>query len=329
MKDEIEMYGFVYMTTNNINGKKYIGQRKFTSGWERYIGSGKLITAAIKKYGKKNFTRIILAIANSKEELDELEIYYINMYNATKSKEFYNIASGGHNANNMAGKSEYEIENFKKIQSDNKKGEKNPFYGKHHSKETCELISYKLTGKKHPERSGENSPMYNKGYLISGENHPMYGKHHSQETKDKISKSNIGKHHSQETKDKISKSNIGKHLWSDEKKKYMSDIKTGVSNDKIKGNKNGTAVAVICLTTGKIYGTIKEAEQDTGAKTISRCCDKKNKKYSTSGKLEDGTKLEWMFYYDYLIDNNLTNFEKNISNIKPGKKNNNDINSIH
>ena len=27
---------------------------------------------------------------------------------------------------------------------------------------------------------------------------------------------------------------------------------------------------------------------------------KKNKKYSTSGKLEDGTKLEWMFYYDYL-----------------------------
>ena len=137
MKDEIEMYGFVYMTTNNINGKKYIGQRKFTSGWERYIGSGKLITAAIKKYGKKNFTRIILAIANSKEELDELEIYYINMYNATKSKEFYNIASGGHNANNMAGKSEYEIENFKKIQSDNKKGEKNPFYGKHHSKETC------------------------------------------------------------------------------------------------------------------------------------------------------------------------------------------------
>ena len=56
-----EFYGFVYMTTNLINGKRYIGQRKYYEGNDEYLGSGNLIRAAVQKYGKDNFSRVILA----------------------------------------------------------------------------------------------------------------------------------------------------------------------------------------------------------------------------------------------------------------------------
>lgn len=98
MKKQIkEPYGFVYITTNIINGIRYIGQKIFDNwyGWKNYLGSGIEIKKAIKKYGKENFTRDIVAIAYSREELDDLEIKWIKNYNAVESKDFYNIAQGG------------------------------------------------------------------------------------------------------------------------------------------------------------------------------------------------------------------------------------------
>lgn len=67
-------YGFIYITTNLIDGKRYIGQKKFDSYWKSYLGSGKHLREAVKKYGKENFSRNIVAIAYSKEELDDAEI---------------------------------------------------------------------------------------------------------------------------------------------------------------------------------------------------------------------------------------------------------------
>lgn len=91
------MFGFIYMTTNNINGKKYIGQKKYDKRgvWKTYLGSGDLILHAIKKYGKENFSKVIIDEANNQQELDEKEKYWIKYYNAVKSKEFYNLAIGG------------------------------------------------------------------------------------------------------------------------------------------------------------------------------------------------------------------------------------------
>lgn len=43
----------VYKTTNIINGKYYIGVHKTTNPNDSYLGSGKAIKEAIKKYGKK------------------------------------------------------------------------------------------------------------------------------------------------------------------------------------------------------------------------------------------------------------------------------------
>ena len=51
------MYGYIYITTNNINNKKYIGKHKCNNFDTTYKGSGKLIKEAILKYGIKFYNR--------------------------------------------------------------------------------------------------------------------------------------------------------------------------------------------------------------------------------------------------------------------------------
>ena len=56
------MYFTVYKIINNINGKVYIGCHKTKNLYDGYMGSGKLILAAIKKYGVDNFTKEFIKI---------------------------------------------------------------------------------------------------------------------------------------------------------------------------------------------------------------------------------------------------------------------------
>lgn len=90
----IELYGYIYITENLINGKKYIGQHhgNYT---ENYKGSGKLIRRALNKYGSENFSVKVLEECNSKEELDEAEKKWISECNAVESDLYYNLAYGG------------------------------------------------------------------------------------------------------------------------------------------------------------------------------------------------------------------------------------------
>lgn len=76
-----------------VNGKKYIGL--CTRDDKNYLGSGKLIKEAIKKYGKENFEREILEECDDFETLCEREIYWINKYDAVNSNDFYNLSYGG------------------------------------------------------------------------------------------------------------------------------------------------------------------------------------------------------------------------------------------
>lgn len=99
------MYGFIYITTNLVNNKRYIGQCSYNKvRTEFYLGSGKHILAAIKKYGKENFTREVLCEAETLEELNRLERHYIKEYNAVKSREFYNVSPGGKASLGFTGK---------------------------------------------------------------------------------------------------------------------------------------------------------------------------------------------------------------------------------
>lgn len=98
----------IYCYTNSINGKKYIGQSKDISRRchpSNYKGCDKFYHA-IQKYGWKNFTRVILEDNLTIKQANELEQYYISLYNTIK--EGYNLKSGGLNC-------EYSEESIKKM----------------------------------------------------------------------------------------------------------------------------------------------------------------------------------------------------------------------
>jgi hypothetical protein len=91
------IFGVVYCTTNTLDGMKYIGQKKYIygQGFYAYLGSGIRLSNAIAKYGREHFVKEILCECYSKEEMDDMEQYYIDYYNAVKSPLFYNLAKGG------------------------------------------------------------------------------------------------------------------------------------------------------------------------------------------------------------------------------------------
>lgn len=187
----IEPIGFVYMTINKVNNKKYIGQHKNFE--DDYLGSGKVLQRAIKKYGKENFERIILDIAYSPQELNEKERYYIKCYNAVTSKMFYNIHVGGEGGDTFSGKLESEKEEFRNRMSEVTKGKNNGMYGKNHSVSTKEKIRLtRLANMKFYNFLSEE--FRNKMSVVtSGKNNGMYGRQHSEESKNKMSKNSKGK----------------------------------------------------------------------------------------------------------------------------------------
>lgn len=79
----------IYLTTNTINGKKYVGMDSNNN--PNYLGSGSLVLKAIKKYGKENFKKEILESCSSVKEMEERETYWIMKFNALKDPLFYNL----------------------------------------------------------------------------------------------------------------------------------------------------------------------------------------------------------------------------------------------
>lgn len=90
-----ERFNIVYFTENKINHKIYIGKHTTDKVDDGYIGSGKLLTLAIKKHGKENFKRKILEYCENEELLNEREQYWIKFYNSTNREIGYNITDGG------------------------------------------------------------------------------------------------------------------------------------------------------------------------------------------------------------------------------------------
>jgi group I intron endonuclease len=87
----------VYLLTNQVNGKSYVGQHHghdLTKRWKsgRY---NSYLTAAIKKYGPESFEKRILSYASCQEELDLLEQFWIQTFQTCNRKFGYNIQKGG------------------------------------------------------------------------------------------------------------------------------------------------------------------------------------------------------------------------------------------
>ena len=80
-EDIQDNFGFVYLITNKINSKQYIGRKYFwqfrtpkgkkrkvksESDWKKYYGSCPELKEDIDKYGRENFVRVILSIHQTK-----------------------------------------------------------------------------------------------------------------------------------------------------------------------------------------------------------------------------------------------------------------------
>lgn len=96
----MESVMIIYMATNKINGKMYIGQTIMSLTKRRQAhydaakrGSKTHFHKAIRKYGRDVFEWTILETASSRKRLSDLETKYINEYNSIKKG--YNEAEGG------------------------------------------------------------------------------------------------------------------------------------------------------------------------------------------------------------------------------------------
>lgn len=74
-----------------------------------------------------------------------------------------------------------------------------------------------------------------------------------------------------------------------------------IKKSRVNSNYNyGYKTKIICLTTNEIFDSIALAEEKYKVTRIGKCCQGKQK---TCGKLPDGTKLKWMYYVDYIKEN--------------------------
>lgn len=89
----------IYKTTNLINKKFYIG--KDSKNDTNYLGSGKILKKAIKKYGIENFKKEIVEECTSQEHLNEREKYWISELNCREGLDCYNIGIGGDGGDNI------------------------------------------------------------------------------------------------------------------------------------------------------------------------------------------------------------------------------------
>lgn len=147
---------YIYRITNKINGKTYIGQHKYKDLNDNYMGSGKLIKRAQKKYGIENFEKEILySRIQYKATADDMERFAITKERALGKAE-YNIADGG---GGISGYHFHLSEETKKKMSESRKCKK-PY-------EMTEEIRKKMIeshkGKKQSEETRKKISEYRKG----------------------------------------------------------------------------------------------------------------------------------------------------------------------
>lgn len=110
-----KLYGFVYITEHKSLQRFYIGKKTFDKDghWKNYLGSGKWLKRAIKKYGHKDFEKHIVAVSQTEEESCDIERTLIHKYNATFNECFYNIHEGGSGGYTMKGYTLEEKEEYR------------------------------------------------------------------------------------------------------------------------------------------------------------------------------------------------------------------------
>lgn len=84
------MFYTIYRIINKINNKTYIGKHQTKNLDDGYMGSGKLIRRALEKYGLENFTKEILFVFETEQEMNDKEKELVVI-----GEESYNLCPGG------------------------------------------------------------------------------------------------------------------------------------------------------------------------------------------------------------------------------------------
>lgn len=175
----------IYLRTNTVNGKQYVGQAndfdRRESEWKRKEKySGGVIDKAKTKYGTENFKTEILKECDTQDELNFWEQYYIKELN-TKVPNGYNLTDGG------GGVSGFKLsEESKRKMSEAKKSYIPWNKGKKFSEESKRKMSEAKKGKpNHPQTEETKEKLRLKNI---GDNNPMYGKHVSKKFLEKFSR---------------------------------------------------------------------------------------------------------------------------------------------
>lgn len=139
----------VYVITNSINGKQYVGQtvKPIEKRWKQHLrdvkrGTLPYLYNAMKKYGTDKFSVRELCTVCTQEELDVAEVFYITTL-GTKTPNGYNLAAGG--ATGSAHTGHKHTEETKAFLKERFTGSGNANFGKHKSEHTKMLMSISNT----------------------------------------------------------------------------------------------------------------------------------------------------------------------------------------
>lgn len=176
MSKKLKKFHFVYKTKNKLNGKYYYGMHSTHNLNDGYLGSGKQLRYAIRKYGKVNFELEIIEFFDSRELLIEGEKKIITD-EIIKDKDSYNISYGGlggvhneeHRKKMREGSSKFQKEKWK----DDDYRDKISNMLRNNMKRNHELNKIKydtFTGKKHSDDTKLKMSVLKKGKGLKSDN---------------------------------------------------------------------------------------------------------------------------------------------------------------
>ena len=300
----------VYIHTNKINNKAYIGitkrnpeDRWGSNGCRYNIDGQPAFAGAIKKYGWDNFEHIIFINNIDEDKAKYIERLLISLYktNCTRWNNpsyGYNMTDGGDGSAGRAWSDESKEKLSKSL------------IGHPTSEETKRKISKANTGRTYSPEALRRMSESHIG-IQAGENHPRYGKHISEETREKLRRSRTGKKTSEETKKKQSESqkkrlekpenhpNYGKHL-SEEHRRHIGESNKGktISDETKKAISEAQSVSVVQLSkNGEFimqYSSMLKAQEATGIdrRQIGKCCRHEKGRKTAGG-------FKWMYAEEY------------------------------
>ena len=204
------MQAHVYLVTNSVNGKQYVGQ---TINSSNKLGHGRVLLKAYKLHGKDNFSyEPICSGINNRATLNYIERFWINVM-GTLVPNGYNIELGGSEGStwteerrrkhSMALKGHRGWRKGLNLPSPNK-GKVYPEEGKRKLSEIMKGRPCPTKGIPHSEETKAKMSASQKARAASFEVHPNKGRKMSEETKAKMREARAKRVYTDEDKQKIS-----------------------------------------------------------------------------------------------------------------------------